>query len=1089
MKKLQMLFVFLCMSIGMIMAQTSTITGVVISAEDNEPVIGASVLVKGTTQGSITDLDGAFSIPNVSAKAKTVVVSFVGMRTVEVAIQPNMRVVLHPDAQVMEEVVVTVAYGSAKKSSLTGAISSVDSKQIEARPVSSVTSALEGATSGVQVNSSYGAPGSEPSIRIRGIGTVNGDSSPLYVVDGMPMGGNISDLNPADIESISVLKDAASCALYGNRASNGVVLITTKKGTSQKMSFDLRINQGTYTRGIKEYKLMNANQFMEAAWMNIKNSRLYAGDTPQAAAEYASKNLISDYLYLNIYNKADDALFTADGKLVSDAQILGGYADDLDWYDEAIRSGYRQEYTLSGNAATEKSNYYFSLGYLDEQGYVTNSAFDRLSARGVINITPKKWLSAGVTINATHQNYNNTNGDSSGSYTNAFMYCRNIAPIYPVHLHNPDGSYRLDGQGRKQYDGGQYVNDDDVVVNTRNQYVDRHVIWENEVCSDVTIRNTMQTIAYMDIKFLKDFTFTVKGDLNLRNSENRSYNSAYIGDGKGNGGRAARNNYRYKNYTFQQLLNWNHAFGDHTVGVLLGHENYSNNYNYLYGYKTTQVFEGETAMINFKNITSLYDYENNYRTESYLSRVRYNYKEKYNLEASFRRDGSSRFHKDNRWGNFGSIGANWMMSEEEFMKDVAWVNSLKLRANWGVVGNDAGSGYYGYMGLYTNTQNANQGAYYLSQNEAYDLKWEGSEAFGFGAEARLFNRWNLSVEYFDKRNKDLLFNVNLPLSAGGTSNSDTGKLASVLMNFGTISNRGWEVNTDFDIYKNRDWKINLAANATYMKNKVVELPEQNKDGIIDGTKKIVEGRSRYDFYLYTFEGVDQMTGQSLYKPNLEENYIVDASGNKIGNTEGSDITANVTTINGKHYVHKTTYAQKEFHGSALPKVYGSFTPSIQYKSLSLQAVMTYSLGGKTYDGVYAGLMGAGGTPSGAHIDVAKSWNGVPAGMTETSANRVLKNGIPEYNYSTSSDNNAGTTSRWLTSADYLIMKNITLSYQLPKEWVKKIDLQNVGLSLSCENLFTLTSRQGMNPQQSFGGTQNNYLVTPRVFSFGVQVKL
>lgn len=1088
MKKLQMLLVFLCMTIGLAMAQTSTITGVVISAEDNEPVIGASVLVKGTTQGSITDLDGAFSIPNVAAKAKTLVVSFVGMRTIEVPIQPNLRIVLHPDTQVMDEVVVTVAYGSAKKSSLTGAISSIDTKQIETRPVSSVTSALEGATSGVQVNSTYGAPGSEPSIRIRGIGTVNGDSSPLYVVDGMPMGGNISDLNPADIESISVLKDAASAALYGNRASNGVILITTKKGTSQKMSFDLRMNQGTYSRGIKEYEMLNPRQFMEASWMNIKNSRIYAGDTPEAAAAYASKNLIADHLYLNIWNKADDQLFTADGKLVADAQILGGYADDLDWYKEAIRSGHRQEYTLSGNAATEKSNYYFSLGYLDEQGYVSNSSFDRISARGVINITPKKWLSAGVTINATHQNYNNTNGDSSDSYTNAFMYCRNIAPIYPVHLHNADGSYRLDGNGNMQYDGGSYTDDNDVVHLTRNQYADRHVIWENEVCSDVTIRNTMQTIAYMDIKFLKDFTFSIKGDLNLRNSENRTYNSALIGDGKGNQGRAARNNYRYKNYTFQQLLNWNHAFGDHTVGVLVGHENYANNYNYLYGYKTTQVFEGESAMINFKEVTNLYDYENNYRTESYLSRIRYNYKEKYNLEASFRRDGSSRFHKDNRWGNFGSIGANWMVSEEEFMKDITWVNSLKLRANWGIVGNDAGSGYYGYMALYSNSQNANKGAYYLSQNEAYNLKWEGSESYGFAAEARLFNRWNLSVEYFDKRNKDLLFDVDLPLSAGATSTSSAS--ATVLMNMGTIANRGWEVNTDVDIFKNRDWKINLAANATYLKNKVLSLPEQyREEGYLDGTKMFKEGGGRYDFYLYTFEGVDQMTGQSLYKANLRDNYMKDASGNVIGNPEGSDITENVTTINGKHYVHKTTYAQKEFHGSAMPKIQGSFTPSIQYKSLALNAVLTYSLGGKTYDGVYGGLMGAGGTPSNAHIDVLNSWNGVPAGMTETSADRVKKDGIPEFNYSTNSDNNAGTTSRWLTSADYLVMKNITLSYQLPKNWVKKLDLQNVGLSVSCENLFTWTARQGMNPQQSFSGTQSNYLVTPRVFSFGVQVKL
>ena len=1088
MKKLQMLMAFLFIGIGLALAQTSTITGVVVNAEDNEPVIGASVLVKGTTQGAITDLDGAFTITNVAAKSKTLVVSYIGMRTIEVAIKPNMRIQMHPDTQQLEEVVVTVAYGSAKKSSLTGAISSIDTKQIETRPVSSVTSALEGATSGVQVNSTYGAPGSDPSIRIRGVGTVNGSTSPLYVVDGMPMGGNISDLNPADIESISVLKDAASAALYGNRASNGVILITTKKGTSQRMSFDLRVNQGTYSRGIKEYEMLNPRQFMEASWMNIKNSRIYAGDTPQAAAEYASKNLISDYLYLNIWNKADDALFTADGKLVSDAQILGGYTDDLDWYKEAIRDGYRQEYTLSGNAATEKSNYYFSLGYLDEQGYVTNSAFDRISARGVINITPKKWLSAGVTMNATHQNFSNTNGDSSGSYTNAFMYCRNIAPIYPVHLHNADGTYRLDGNGNKQYDGGSYTDDNGVTHLTRNQYADRHVIWENEVCSDVTIRNTMQTMAYMDIKFLKDFTFSVKGDLNLRNSENRSYNSAYIGDGKGNAGRAARNNYRYKNYTFQQLLNWNHAFGDHTVGVLVGHENYSYNYNYLYGYKTTQVFEGQSAMINFKEVTNLYDYESNYRTESYLSRIRYNYKEKYNLEASFRRDGSSRFHKDNRWGNFGSIGANWMVSEEEFMKDVAWVNSLKLRANWGIVGNDAGSGYYGYMALYSNSQNANKGAYYLSQNEAYNLQWEGSESYGFAAEARLFNRWNLSVEYFDKRNKDLLFDVDLPLSAGATETGSAS--ATVLMNMGTIANRGWEINTDIDIFKNRNWKINLAGNATFLKNKVLSLPEQyREEGYVDGTKMFREGGGRYDFYIYTFEGVDQMTGQSLYKANLRDNYMKDASGNIIGNEEGSDITAEVTTINGKHYVHKTTYAQKDFHGSAMPKVQGSFTPSIQYKSLALSAVLTYSLGGKVYDGVYAGLMGAGGTPSNSHVDVLNSWNGIPEGMTETSPDRVKKDGLPEFNYSTSTDNNAGSTTRWLTSGDYLVMKNVTLSYQLPKNWVKKLDLQNVGLSVSCENLFTWTARQGMNPQQSFSGTQSNYLVTPRVFSVGVQVKL
>ena len=1090
-KRLQTLLAILCITIGYAMAQTTTVTGTVISGEDNEPVIGATVLVKGTTQGAITDFDGFFSIPNVSTKAKTLQISFVGMRTQEVAIKPNLKVIMQNDSQQLEEVVVTVAYGSAKRSSLTGAISSVDAKQIETRPVSSVTSALEGTTSGVQVGSSYGAPGSSPAIYIRGVGTINGSTSPLYVVDGMPMGGNISDLNSADIESISVLKDAASCALYGNRASNGVILITTKKGTSQKLSLDLRINQGTYSRGTKEYKMTNAHQFMEASWMNIKNAKYSEGKyTQEEAAAYASQNLIQDYLYLNIYNKADDQLFTSNGKLVSDAKILDGYAGDLDWYDAAIRSGYRQEYTLSGNAATEKSNYYFSVGYLDEEGYVNKSEFDRITGRMAINLTPKKWISLGLTLNGSHQNISNTkgNGDDASSYTNAFVYCRNIAPIYPIHLHNADGSYMLDEEGNLQYDPGYYKTKEGVVVSTRNQYSDRHMIWENELNRDETVRNTLQGIANAEIKFLRDFTFSIKADLNLRNYETRTYDNAVIGDGKGNNGRSGRTIYRYKNYTFQQLLRWGRAFGDHSVNVLVGHENYANKYDYMYGSKSTEVFSDKINLSNFKNIVSLTGYENNYRTESYLSRVRYNYKEKYNLEASFRRDGSSRFHKDNRWGNFGSVGANWVVSEENFMKDITWVNNLKFRANWGIVGNDAGSGYYGYMGLYTNSQNANKGAYYLSQLESLDLKWEGSESYGFAIEGRLFNRWNISIEYFDKRNKDLLFDVNLPLSAGATSTTDAE--ATILKNIGTISNRGWEINTDIDIYKNKDWKVNFATNASIIKNKILKLPEQNKNGIISGTKKYMEGRDRYDFYLYTFEGVDQMTGQSLYKPDFESYCVKDADGNVLaGNPEKTDISDKVTQINGKYYVNNTTYALREYHDSALPKIYGSFTPSVQYKSLSLSAVFTYALGGKTYDGVYAGLLSAGTSPSNMHVDVLNSWNGVPEGMTETSPDRIKADGLPELNYLTSSNNNAGTTSRWLTSGDYLVVKNLTLSYQLPKNWVKRLDLQNIGLSLSCENLYSWTARQGMNPQQSIGGTQSNYLVIPRVFSFGIQVKL
>lgn len=1070
----------------MLRAQTKQVTGIVTSAEDGQPVIGASVLVKGTSQGAITNVEGKFQLDGVSASAQTLVVSFVGMKTREVPVSEYVEVVLESDQQVLDEVLVTVAYGTAKRSSLTGAISSVDQKQIEMRPTSSVTSALEGSTSGVQINSTYGAPGSTPDIRIRGIGTVNGSSSPLYVVDGVPFSGSIADINPADIESLSVLKDAASCALYGNRASNGVILITTKRGTAGKLSFELKVNQGIYSRGIKEYARTDVRQFMEASWQNLRNARISAGDDPAKAARYASENLISEQLYLNIFNKPDKELFDASGRLAEGVQMLPGYADDLDWYKAAIRNGYRQEYMFSGNAAGEKSDYYFSLGYLDEEGYVRNSSFDRLSARVSVNLNPVEWLKAGVNLSGSHQNSKITTGDEGASFTNAFMYCRQIAPIYPVHLHNPDGSYRL-VNGQRQYDPGYYTNEQDVEIATRNQYQDRHVVWENELDKNQTVRNTLQGIAYMDVKFLRDFTFTVKGDMSLSHSENSSYDNAIIGNGKGSNGRAKRESYRYKSYTFQQQLKWTHLFGAHLFDVLVAHENFSYNYDYTYGLKTSQIFPDRPNYSNFTEITSLDGYENNYRTESYLGRIRYNFRDRYNLEVSFRRDGSSRFHPDNRWGNFGSVGANWIISEEDFMKDVRWVNDLKLRANYGQVGNDAGAGYYGYMSLYSVAQNAHKGALFLSQNDSYDLKWETGEAYGVAVETRLFDRWNLSVEYFDKRNKDLLFDIYLPLSAGATSSSAAE--ATVTRNLGTISNRGVEINTDVDVFRNKNWTVNLAANATFLKNEIVKLPDQNKDGIISGAYKIVEGRSRYEFYTYTFEGVDQLTGNSLYKANLEDYYVKLSDGTILGNKQtGTDITSKVTVINGVPYVTNTTYGQREFHGSALPTVYGSFTGTVSYKSLTLSALFTYSLGGKTMDSVYQSLMSTGTSPSNYHSDIMKSWTQAPEGMDENSPNRIRKDGIPQINSMLSSDNNA-VSSRWLTSADYLVVKNLTLSYRLPQAWVDHIGLQAVGLNVTCENLWTFTARQGMNPQQSFSGGQGNYLVTPRIFSVGVSVKL
>lgn len=1101
-KKILFLMLAFVLSTSLAFAQTRTVTGTVTSAEDGLPVIAASVMVKGATNvGVVTDLDGKFVLSGVPATATTLIVSSIGMLTREVPVAATVNVVLEPDSEILDEAVVTIAYGAAKKSTLTGAISSVSAEKLQNRPTSSVASALEGTVSGVQVNSTYGAPGSDPSIRIRGIGTINGSSSPLYVLDGNPFFGNISDLNPADIESITVLKDAASAALYGNRASNGVILITSKKGSGGKLSMSVDVRQGTYSRGIAEYERVSPQQWMNIAWANMYNQRIAAKDDVEAANKYVYEHL-PEYYVQNIFsvggnnNPTMQELFPTPGVFNPDAVIKNGYKDDLDWYKAAIRHGYRQEYNATASGSTDKSDYYFSVGYLDENGYVTDSGFERFTARSVVNVKPVDWMKTGLNIFGSHQNYENTNGDSDASYTNAFMYCRNIAPIYPIHLHDSlTGEYILDSNGKKQYDGGEYVDAEGNAHTTRQQMADRHVIWENELNLDKTVRNTLETTAYAEFYLPYNFTLNVTGNMHVSSFNNYTYNSAVIGDGKGSQGRGKRIDYRYKKYQVREQLSWMQAFGDHSISALVAHEAYSYNYDYAYFYKTNEIFAGSPNMSNFTVNVSMDGYQDNYRTESYLSRVRYNYKDKYNFEASFRRDGSSRFDTKKRWGNFWSVGANWMISKEAFMQNYAWVNSLKLRADFGQVGNDAGAGYHGFMALYDNEQNANKGAYYIGQLANPDLKWETGQSWGVGIEARLFNRWNLNVEYFDKTNKDLLFDVPKPLSAGATTTSGS-PASSITMNSGSISNRGVEIETDVDVFRNRDWRVNVGGNATFLRNKVTDLPEDIMDenkGYTSGNKRIQIGKDRYAFYIYSFVGVDRKTGNALYKFNDKDYFIktADADGKEIiyGNAEGTECKERYEIINGVPYsTNPSAQALREFHGSAIPKVYGSFNFNVGYRNLSMNAVFTYSLGGKLIDGVYNSLMSVGNTAGAQHVDVLKSWSGAPEGLEDNDPSRIDPNGIPVINADLNNYNNSTASSMRLCSSDYLTLKNISISYQLPKSIVRKFDMQGVTLSASCENLFVKAHRKGLDPQQSFAGSQTNYLVTPRVFSAALNIR-
>lgn len=989
------------------------------------------------------------------------------MQTQEVLIKPNVKVFMKADAEMLDEVIV-VAYGTAKKESLTGSISVVDSKKIEKRITTSVTGALEGSAPGVQVNNTYGEPGKAPSIRIRGFGTlVSGASDPLFIVDGVPFDGNIAELNSNDIESMSILKDAASAALYGNRAANGVVLITTKSGRgSDKPSITLQINQGIYNRGISEYERLGADQWMEASWKAMKNYAMTGslGLGESDAAAYATKNIITGYARRNIYDAADDALFDANGNLI--ANKLSGY-DDLDWAKDIERNGYRQEYNLSASSSGDKLSVYSSVGYLNEKGYVIASGYERFSGRVNSTYTPNKWIKAGLNLSGstTKRDYNdNATGEY---YANPFYITRYMAPVYPLFMHNADGSYALDELGNKQYDV------------TSSYLSNRNIAYELRNNKEESRRNVLGGQAFVTVNLPYDFSVTVKGDLNNSTSNNTKYDNPKIGDGATNNGRLTSYAYQYTNYTMQQLINWKHSYKNmHNVDVMLGHENYSWERKYTSGMNTGMAVDGNLTMGNFLTNSFFNGSDDEYKTESYLARARYNYDERYFAEASFRRDGSSRFHPDNRWGNFFSVGASWNIKREAFMQDIDWIDHLKFRASYGEVGNDAGVNYYGYMALYTIDKNGGEAALLKKSLSAPDIKWETTQTLDFALEGRLFDRLNFQIGYFDKRSKDLLFEVRLPLSAGSYPWVDTDNGAPMNLtqykNIGTVSNRGVEIALDADAINTRDWKWNIGLDATFLKNKVVKLPD-GKD-ILRGMQNYSEGHSIYEFYTYHFAGVDQMTGQSLYTIDPEKKE--DAAANNA-----------LTTIDGTDYTTITTYGKRDWAGSALPKLYGSIHSAVSWKDLSLNILFTYGLGGKVYDGSYHSLMSTSAMSSGSalHKDALKSWDGVPEGMTETSANRIDPNGVPALDFNRSTDNNA-TSDRWLTSASYLVFKNLNLSYSLPKSWMNRWGISGLTLTAGIENLFTVTARKGLNPQFSFNGTSDDTYVTARVYNLGLTVK-
>jgi len=1023
--------------------QERTVTGVVTTAVDDAPLAGVTVMVKNTTRGVISGLDGTYSIQ--VADGETLVFRYIGFVSIEIPVegQSNISVSMREDFTQLEDVIVT-AFGSINREEFVGSAVQISARQLEQRSITSATQAVEGASAGVLISPGSGQPGSSPSIRVRGIGSVSSSNAPLLVVDGSIFSGELASINPNDIETITVLKDAASTSLYGSGAANGVIMITTKSGRSlsgtAREQINVRMSQGVTSRSIPEYDRVDAMQYAPLIWESYRNSLSMSGDlSMEDASQRATDDLFSLIRY-NPYGVPNNNIVGTNGQLNPGASLL--WNDD--WQEEITRVGARSNFDMSYSGLAGNTDYFASFGYLDETGYVVNSDFERYNARLNINSRLRDWMKVGInTAVALGESNQAVDGVSSNtSFVNPYRSTRLMGPIYPLFVRDPITGERVAGT---TYDPGD----------TRPEQTGRNVVQENLLNSELAKNTNLNLRGYGEFYFLNDFTLTLNAAVDRRQLNVDRYRNPIIGDAAP-GGDAYREAIMFNGLTLSQLLNYRKNFGRHNVNVLLGHESFQYERNYMFTRRGGEVTDGNNELINYVDLLAGTSNTREYRKEGYFTRINYDLDSKYFISASLRRDASSRFNSDVRWNNFWSVGLAWRLDQEDFIRSLSWVNSLKLRGSYGQVGNDsnlshASLSFYAYQALYQlGYNNATEAGILLSTAGNPNLQWESNDQTDVAVEFELFDsRFIGTLEYYNRETADLIFDVPLPRSSGLDSYPD---------NIGTMFNRGLELTVGADIVRNRDMVWNVTVNASTLRNEFKELPQEE---IITGTKKLVVGGSIYDYWLRQWYGVDPADGSALYVASQE---AIDANGADIRQIDGQFLTTN----------HNN--AEYGFVGTAIPDLFGSFSSTLSYKGFSLSALFTYQVGGKTYDSNYALLMHPGSDYGRAmSTDILNRWQ-QPGDITD----------VPRLDANQAAAFNAA-SSRWLVDSDYLALRNVNLSYQLPRTFTTQYGISRATVYANAENLFQRTARTGLEAAQQFNGTTQNRYTPSRVFTAGINL--
>lgn len=1008
--------------------EPSKITGVVTALDDGTPVPFANVFIKGTPIGTTAGENGAFVIENVPDNA-VLTISSIGYLTQNVTIGSRkvINVQMKSDQEFLEETII-VAYGSAKKGSITGSAAVVDKAQLEKRVLTNVGKSIEGQVAGVMTTSGSGQPGEGSSIVVRGYGSINASKTPLYVVDGIPFDGGLNSINPSDIESITVLKDASSGALYGARGANGVILITTKKGKVGAVNITYNGTVGWSNPSLNSYDRVSQKDYVQLTYESLRNTFYFSNNYSWAEAEAMARANLSNTLGGEIYNPFKnytwDTIIGSDGYVQDDA--VSSWNED--WLEDGIinHNALRQEHVVTVTGGTDRFRALLSLGYLNEDGYTYETGFKRYSARVNLDTDINSWFSAGLNISIANSVFTGLM-NSGNSYGNQFYYAQLAGPIYPIYEKDESGNSVIDELGEKIYDYGDtrpcwpgtsmvgLLFDDDHSQENMNESVRTYI----RIGSDSD-----------DAGFLKGLKLTVNFGGDNRDAYETLFNNMYNGNYVASNGRIYKYSKRTTSYTFNQLLTYNREFNNHTIDILAGHEYYNYDYHYIAATKTNLV----DGIVELRPATSNIDadsYSNEYNIESYLTRLNYNYDGKYYISASLRRDGSSRFYKDNRWGNFWSVGANWRVTNENFMSQVPWVDNLNIKASYGLQGNDDLSTYYAWQSFYGLSW-ANEGATgaLISSLENKDVTWEKSANFNVGFDAKLFKgKLSLSGEWYNRKTTDMLLNYPMALSTG---------FSGYDANAGSMVNKGIEFSVTGVLMdrKNVFWKASVLG--TSINNKILKLTTESPS-FVSGQHIYEEGRPMYTFYMTRFAGVNPETGAEQYYAyeSLDEN----------GNAVGEYVTEDYSVANACRY----------YLGSRMPKISGSIgTDLVLFNCVDLSILTTYSLGGSVYDVIYKELVYPTQYARAISSDVLDRWQN-PGDITDE----------PRMRISTAS---SSVSDRFLIDASYFTIKNITIGYTLPSKISKIAGISKIRIYASLDNLKTFNHLNGMDPQYSLGGT-------------------